>query len=574
MNHILRHKAALLAMLVFSAAVPSLCTQDGQGVPPTTPKPANDRAFMRASRDDLIASMHLQPAGGSSDIEVQAGRILRTLPFQWSHLPDLWVCHRCGTSSHPDLGIILDLDQINQIRQQEHLQNFQQMLTFIIAHEAAHQLQFAHYQRDLYKLPSSVLQYYEAQADILAGICLYSSLATKLDPANAGSLDAALRPIYDLGAEQYALANHPSKTGRFLAARFGYIAAYSRQIPVSSANAQQRIAGFRQQLDIRPDDDDLAFSLRAARRIVQFNAAATKDLVMLVNERKIDFDKSAAHPTVRYKFVYQNRGSKKLNVTIRFVCTSILRADPDNIFGSVDNSANYQTFALDPGKKQTVTGQLLWFADEDRHPYFVAAPDPLALIEVTYADGSGLDISAATDTAGLDLEDVPVGERNNLVYLLNAYVRSSLTGFVSLRGGPGEIGQDSTSYPCNEPLLGSVQTIVVFPTPHSVVDDIHIRSTLIRTPDSSVAAATFASTVALIKAALSSIAVPGSNDGWTEIEHGGQSSEPRMLWTQGGYAIGIRQHKDQWHTGQGNDPTYYVVDATFSGPSSGKNRSR
>jgi hypothetical protein len=568
MNQILRHNSTILAMLLLFAVAPLLRIQGGQAAPPASPKPTSDQSFMQANRDDLIASLHLQPAGQSTDIEVQASQILKALPFQWPHRPDLWVCHGCGTSSHPDLGIILDLDQINQILQQEHLNNFQQMLTFIVAHEAGHQLQFAHYGHDLYKRPISELQYYEAQADILAGICLYSSLSTKLDPASAGSLNAALRPIYDLGAEEYALANHPSKIGRFLAARFGYIVGYSRHIPLGSSNAQQKIADFRQQIDFRPGDDDFIFSLRAARRIVQFNAAATKDLVMLVNERKIDFDKNAAHPIVRYKFVYQNRGRKKLNVTIRFVCTSILRADPDNVFGSVDNSADYQTFTLDPGKKQTVAGQLTWFADKDRYPSFVEPPNPLGLIEVEYADGSNPDTDAGTaDSTRLGLEDVPVGERNNLVYLLNAYVRASRTGFVSLRGGPGKAGKDSTTYPCNLPLPGSVQNEVTFPGPHGVVDDITIRSTLIRTLDSSVAHATFASTVSLIQAALPAIVVPGNNDGWNERDHSDHSSEPNIFWTQGDYWIVIRQHKDQWYTGQEDAPTYYVVEVTFSGPS-------
>jgi hypothetical protein len=552
----MRLLSAHTATLLFLLAIPHAISQSHPA------KPGSDDDFMQRSRTDLIASLHLRPLGDSTQTERDIATIVRALPLGLPRVPDVWVCEGCGTSSHPDVGIIVDPSQLDQIRLQSGVQNFQGMLTFVIAHEAAHQVQFARYDRNLYKLPSADREYYEAQADILAGMYLYKS---EVSASNRDqTLGDALRVVYDLGGEEYALADHPSKTGRFLAARTGMQYAFTHSPPAEVPDAAQKAQKVREQIDYHPGDDDLSFSLRTARRIVQYNPVATKDLLLIAKETKLNWDKSPDHPFMTYELQYTNRGAKALRVALQVQSVAVPRDRPDDLFDTLQSASNYHTFVINPGKTTVVSGQLRWYATKDLEPSVIFPPNPLGLIEVRYADGTD---KSADDGAsnGLGFVEVPTGERNNLRYIFAKFVRASRNGFADLRGGPGKAYEDFTSCPSNTPLPTSVRDDVMLPTlPTSDGSYVYsLRSVLVRTLDASEASKKFDATVELVRSALASVSVPDGSGAWKEKNHSNDAVR-YVTWSQDDFFVTVRVYVDKEETGLGNEPTYSSVQVRFT----------
>jgi hypothetical protein len=162
----------------------------------------------------------------------------------------------------------------------------------------------------------------------------------------------------------------------------------------------------------------------------------------------------------------------------------------------------------------------------------------------------------------MGLVDVPAGERSNLIYIFNKFIRASRNGYADIRGGPGKGYSDDIRFPCNTPLPGSVQDEIIFPTKRGD-QDFRIRSILLRTMDESKAKEQYAREVALVRAALGSVSVPNGDGKWTEVPDSG-GREPRDFWTQEGFHVAVRLHTDKVETGIGNEPTYYNVEVNFS----------
>jgi hypothetical protein len=499
------------------------------------------------------------------DTERQILSIFHARPLGISPATPIWACDGCGTSSHPELGIIIDPRQLDGIRGSSHVENFSAFLTFVVAHEAAHQRQYALYGKDLYKRSVAVRQYYEAQADILAGMYLYGSGPNVLDPSQSQLLTKALRVIYDLGSEQYALADHPSKSGRFMAARMGMKAAEAEYLSHDpSAVAQAEAASIRHLIDLKIAEDDMSYSLRTARRVVKFNRVAAIDLVEIDKDNKIQYDKSNAHPTVTYDLAYENRGTRPLAVTLQVQSLSVPRDDTQDIFGAIPATANYYTFEIKPKKIIRVRGELRWIATQRLMPMLIFPPDDQGLMEVRYADASDKDTEdLATDQRLFGVDNpsrLSAGARNNISYVFSDYVRASANSFTSLRAGPGSDDADTESitYACSKPLPGAISCEVELPSGGDPLGSGSlVRNRLIRTADVQEAKRTYDQTVALLRDIVKTIPLPVSSPGgWLERPSTFEQRKAYMF-SNGEYWVSVND--SQLHG-------IHSIDVRFNGP--------
>jgi hypothetical protein len=198
-----------------------------------------------------------------------------------------------------------------------------------------------------------------------------------------------LLPVYDLGGEQYALADHPSKNGRFLAARIGMQKALVNEVKRGTLpGSPDEAAQISQQMDLRPGEADLDFSLRMAKRITQYNPIAARDLIFVGTKDDVHFAPDPSRRDVTYSLNYENQGSRPLAVTMQIQCITVLRRDPTNLLRSLDASANVHTFTLQPGESHVVKGSLKWYGDDDMMSLLIFPPDPFVLTEVHNADNS------------------------------------------------------------------------------------------------------------------------------------------------------------------------------------------
>ncbi len=540
----------LLAMCGMAAAQPA--------------PPAAGPDFFKSSADGLVKSLHLQPLDQASAFGKQVTAILKAFPENIPKMPVVWTCHGCGTSSHPTLGIIIDPDQINLIQTSSGV-DLTPMLTFILDHEMGHQLQYRHYGLNMYLRPPVELQFLEAQADVLAGEAFFLSYPDASVSAQSGLLYKMLLAVYNLGGEQYALADHPTKNGRFLAARIGMQRALVSRVQNGALpNAASEAARIAQQIDLHPGDSDLDFSLRMAKRITQYNPIAARDLVYLVAPGDYHFNPDPRKRDVTYSFNYLNQGSHALIVTMQVQCIAVLRTDPENPFRSLEASANVHTFTVQPGQSYNVKGDLQWVGNDDMMPRLIHTPDPFVLTEVHYADNSDATSEAAShDLAGARF--LPsAGEVNNLVDGLNSLIAAATpAGYQALAAGVGIQSKYSSSYPSNSPLPSALDADVNLP--HDV-GSFHgrpmVTSTFMRTYNNAEAQTAFDNLVTTTRTALLAAAVPYGAPKWSEIPG---SKEDGFTFSHDPFNIVISDNTEDEDTGQNTQVTTHAIQLQFSG---------
>jgi hypothetical protein len=517
--------------------------------------------FFKSSSDSLVKSLNLQPLDQASAFGKQVMAILKAFPETMPKMPVVWTCHGCGTSSHPTLGIIIDPDQINLIQRSSGISSAA-MLTFILDHEMGHQLQYQCYGLNMYMRPSVELQYLEAQADVLAGEAFFLSYPDASVSAQSGLLYKMLLTVYNLGGEQYALADHPTKNGRFLAARIGMQRALvSQEQNGALPNAASEAARIAQQIDLHPGETDLDFSLRMARRITQYNPIAARDLVYLAIPGDYHFDTDRTKRDVTYSFNYLNQGSHALTATMQVQCIAVLRTDPENLFRSLAASANVHTFTVQPGQSYIVKGGLQWVGNDDMMPRLIHTPDPFVLTEVHYADNSDVtsDSTASHDLAGARF--LPsAGEVNNLVDGLNSLIEAATpAGYQALAAGVGIQSKYSSSYPSNSPLPGALDADVNLPRDvGSFQARPMVTSTFLRTYNNAEAHIAFDNLVTTTRAALLAVAVPK----WSEIPG---SKEDGFTFSHDSFNIVISDNTEDEDTGQKSKVTIHAIQLQFSG---------
>jgi hypothetical protein len=423
--------------------------------------PSSDVEFAHDSNAALISSLKLRPPSTDS-FEVQIAKTMSDLNRASGLNTSLWICHGCGTSSHPTLGVIVDIDQVNQIKTKAQVEQVAAILIFLLGHEQAHQLQYHAYSNSIVERSELDRQVYEAQADILGGKFLIELLPeASLASIGKDAIPETLHVAYNLGVEQYAIADHPSQDGRLTAARYGMAAGTMTKLrQLGGQPALGSADTIAKKIDYHQGDDAMSWSWRASRRIVNYRRPEIVDLVLL--DKTVNWNKNAATPYVSYQVTYENRGKHSLDINVEVQCISVPRADRDDYFHWEKIDANKFAFTLKPAEKKTLSGSMQWAASQDLMPRVIASPDPTGLIEVVDPTASVTLASLAPAKGGLN-EATTAGSRADIRYWVGQVIGSSASDFVSLRSGPGEKDGDNIVYPIDPQFPGSQSSKVWLP---------------------------------------------------------------------------------------------------------------
>lgn len=446
-----------LIMLLVSVDTTSVSAQQSSGAP------RSDVAFMQSTQNDLINSLHLKPVRPADALGRQIVAAGDFVDGAAGFRTPIWVCDRCGTSSHPTLGIIMDVSQVAAIERSVQAQYFQDILIFLIGHEKAHQRQFARYSSKIIYSPDADRQFYEAQADILGGMDLGRALTAATTYLQREALLQALKVASSLGIEQYAVGDHPSQNARVTAVRLGVAAGLATKLNTLD-EINGRVAGMPiKKLHLRTGEDTLDWSLQTSKRIVNYQRPAILSLVRTSDH--IDFDKSSSHPTVKYDVEYQNQGNRSIDVDLEIQCAAVPRDNHDDIIYSEIADTDEATFTLKPGATKRLKGEMRWIATRDLMPWIREAPDPSALVKVTYSGaqpsgppgGSGNEFFSAASASNAR---TTAGFRSNIESALNIILAAGPTAYDSLRAGPGEYNRELKElfYPVDPQFPGSIST--------------------------------------------------------------------------------------------------------------------
>jgi len=493
------------------------------------PRPHSDTAFIQETKDTLITSLKLRRPDTANPLEAELAAVVAKANRATGLVTELWICRGCGISSHPTLGIIVDVDQIAAIQKEAQAGQLSAVLAFLIGHEEAHQIQYQKYTARIIGLPETEREVYEAQADILGAEFLIESM--KNDNSSQEEIVDALRVAYDLGVEQYAIADHPSQDQRLTASRLGMAAGMITKLrhlggPPALASAEE----LARKIDFHSGESSLAWSLRTARRIVNYRRPDIINLV-LVN-RTINWDRNSRNPVVSYQLEYQNRGTTPLFVNAEVQCVAAPRDDRDDVFRWLKIDANSFAFTLQPGAIRTLSGTMHWYAGANLMPRIIVSPDPMALIEVSNPTGkvvgteTGADNSLAASTSS--------GFRATTGYWIARVITASASKFKSLRAGPGEKVGKFVVYPSDPQFPRSLRTRVWLPDLGSPLDP-YVYAVVGDTSSSGEAQKLFTETVAGIRDAL------GEIGHWHETSSGNSSVE----FTRANLRISIEDREDE-----------------------------
>ncbi len=277
--------------------------------------PSSDSAFFQSSNASLIESLKLKQPNKADVFEGGVIAIVQALNQSTGLTTNVWLCHGCGTSSHPTLGIILDVDQLLAMEAGPmSVRGYGYLLIFVLAHEEIHQAQYHVYSPAIIQSPDEERMVYEAQADILAAkyLALSAKITTKTINANYRALEDTIRVAFELGTERYALADHPSQGERSTAVAIGLMAGlHARFVALDPTADWGELVGYPEP---RPGESTMAWSMEMSRKIVNYRRSASVDLVQVA--KTIHWDKSAANPIVSYDLIYENRGDKGITVDL------------------------------------------------------------------------------------------------------------------------------------------------------------------------------------------------------------------------------------------------------------------
>jgi hypothetical protein len=531
---------SLMIVQAFLFAIP-LNSAHAQG---TSPELGSDDAFLHGSSDALISMLKLRKPSNVDALEQQIAATVRALDTEAGLTTSVWICHGCGLSSHPTLGILADVDQLAKIRSQFQVQQFSAILTLIMAHEEAHLIQYRQYSPSIVDSSEQDRRVYEAQADLLAGAYFIENIGAWSDQ-NRDAVLEALQVAYDLGVEQYALADHPTQISRLTAVRFG-MSAGTRDglMKLGGPPAKASADILTHKLNIRPNEDTLSWSLRISKGITSYRRPEVVDLVL--TREQMSWNKSGVNPTVTYLLTYENRGKRNIQVYLQVRCDGVPRNNPHDVMHSLLIDASASSFSLAPGATKTLSGTMQWAggATSDLMPRLVYAPDPAALVEVTYAVPPPTNPPASQVVA---LAETTAASRRSFEYALKTILMSSFDDYRPLRAGPGKQEGDEVVYPADPQLPGSASTTVWMPEPGAVLGP-YVRADFPTTTDQAIANDNYNREVRAMHSLLQSLGTwderaSRSHDGArisTDFGQGGIGISVEDYFSDGSYTVSVR----------------------------------
>jgi hypothetical protein len=508
---------------------------------------ASSSMFLTSPREDVIRTLRLQHPDAGVALDRMVVDDMHALDAITQFTTDVWLVDSGQLSSHPTVGVIVSRMQIDSIRRRVSAQAFPAILRLLLAHEKAHQIQYRVYSTALVNRPAQERAIYEAQADILGGKDLTETFA---DSAFAGASETdALKVLFDLGTEQYSLADHPSHEARRTAVRLGMAAGmitnWSRlaqqATPDIASRAMQNAQLLVWKLDMQ-NEQTLPWSLRQAMRITNYKRPAIADLV-LAND-SIAWNRNGHPAVVTYDATYRNVGSKTLVVDMEVKCVSVPRDDPEDTMRWLMISSQSYRFQLAAGQSHTIHDRQQWDATAELMPRLVVPPAPTALITARYLNDTGDDNEPPMASLRFGTDTLAIAR-----LAVNYMLAAAATDFRALLASPGEQLEDVREYASSVGFPGAVRTSIWIPDETNRTDGPELESLMLHTAELADADAFTERLASILGGALGNgwtSRSGGSSNSYTRFEREGS---PVVFWvsrgrrTEGHYDVSLRIEK-------------------------------
>jgi hypothetical protein len=374
----------------------------------------------------------------------------------WHDLPEvqLWFCDGCGISSHPNLGIIFDVTEFQNLQKSSGLseERMGSVAIFILAHELAHQVQYKVYTSALFARSVQEKRVLEAQADLLGTLNALRAIFLNDKDVLKSDLWRRYKDWVDVafasGAERFSLSDHPARAARATAARLGIGA-----LVAFSGDLSKEIAGHP--WNVEDGEEELSWSLRTAKELCKSDQDAALQLVE--TERRLDWGDGKSGDFA-YDITYHNRGDKELRVNLVVETVEAVNGD------EAGNAALWDTtdmrehkFLLPPHGTYHVQGKLLWERKSHASVPMVNLPsEPGGIVSVSYTDGDPSPGAASANPEGLYFTE----QRPEDFQVALSTLLAASDNFAALRVGIGVIKSGKAVYLLDPQLPGSLRTTV------------------------------------------------------------------------------------------------------------------
>lgn len=320
--------------------------------------------------------------------------------FNYGEKVKLKITDTGKTASYKSGLVTISKNQIEKIKN-----NFEEgkelfLLRFIIAHEMAHQYQFAvyKYKPEYFDDSEQARMLLEAQADIIAGymwMYLNSNEAYYEQNIDATYEDALnfFRTVISLGIDENAFGTHPSSNDRIMLLRegivFGAIHFIEDRIRLNPSDIIEQHGSIEYvqdlvqkefvNLDFRKESGETIqdWSFKTAKRILNFDPKISKNLILntLTPDKVVWHTSDENYPFVDYDLHYTNIGKEELNVDMQVYLAHVKRSHPNSSEYHRRRNINKYSFIIRPGETKNIKGSLRWDKSTDDPSETTNLPD-------------------------------------------------------------------------------------------------------------------------------------------------------------------------------------------------------
>lgn len=372
-----------------------------------------------------------------------------------------------GEVNYSDMNgeIILSRPNLDKIMKQYGAKVYPFCVSFLLAHEYAHQRQFKEHPAALLNTASCELRaVVEAQADVLAGYLfarmweLGDTLRLQ-DTVTANSFRTVMAYVYDMGTYEFGLNTHPGYKQRRNAFRHGLVFG---QLEGNSPEVRKRyLAG----VIMKADHAGLwHWSLDIAKKIVHFPTAILQDIAILGDSSHYHFYDDPSNTMVYYEQRLRNNGKRKIRLTMQYkvigVDTNYYR-DPKQI--ALQGGVGNHVVEIAPGAEVTLKGELDWrnASRGKQRPTLRFPPDNDMLFSAEYVDGE-MKLDNYCANAGPQFHANSQSLVNtSLPRTLISLGRQGFSDFNNIRTGFSiERSNDFIDFSCSQEVPGALETTV------------------------------------------------------------------------------------------------------------------
>ena len=343
----------------------------------------NENLLTTDDWDELNQSLHLRHANISNELENSIKTTIDKINTVTGLKVDYWISNSGAIFSHPNFGIIINIQELKVIYNNSTLSDFNTVVSLIVAHEAAHQVQFNTYSaREIIFNCNEMKKVYECQADILAGE-IFVQISN--NDINEKTITDALKVLYSIGTPEYSFtSSHPSREDRRMAVGMGIGLGQNMRNATSFIGFNASLneinnSKSRERLNVETHESSMSWSLRQAKRIVNYCMANSEGITTSV--QYVNWNSDPKSPTVEYSFKYTNTGDDLVTIDMQVKSTTVQRKDMLNTLSWAYADAKNYKFNLGPGESYTIKGRQRWNRTiQDEIPILVYPPTQQELI--------------------------------------------------------------------------------------------------------------------------------------------------------------------------------------------------